>query len=602
MFHPLYFVTKYLYIKINILNNNNILEKHEGVKMNKKIIIIEIILIISLCSSAVANAMSVVSSSNQDINKDLNFNDKLSVESNNNEKISESWAVISGCNPYDDDFAGKQNVKLANHLHRILLKDGWQKDNIKLLTGKVTKDELFDGLSWIEARSDYNDTVFIWLYSHGGRNIFALYDENLHYRELDEKLDKIKCAGMSIYIGACHSGSAIKWLKNENNRVVITSCRASETCDIFSGELYVRGFGGYADYSFTYGDNNGVVTAEESYKYLLERDFSLETPQWIDNYNGQLHLVFQNNLSGGKKDQIPCCTVDGGDSDTYLLFGLNYGWKKVHVAQSFTPSVNVLTKIDLSIYGDEDSASLKVSIRKDLTSEDLASVIIPPDNVPGYHDLWWLEVDFEPDIEVEPGEKYYIICSSVPEENEEEHVYYQWESISDISYDGGECYISEDNGETWQIYREIPDLFFVTYGYNKGGNFPPYIPRRPAGEVNGKKDTEYLYYVLTQDYDKDQIYYLFDWGDGSDSGWLGPYDSGYALGASHKWFSNGKYNVKVKAKDIYGTETDWSDSLMVSISKGKSSKTIQYNFLQKHLDHFPLFEQILQRLSIFIQR
>jgi hypothetical protein len=33
----------------------------------------------------------------------------------------------------------------------------------------------------------------------------------------------------------------------------------------------------------------------------------------------------------------------------------------------------------------------------------------------------------------------------------------------------------------------------------------------------------------------DEIYYLFDWGDGTDIGWLGPYDSVDTVTASHTW-------------------------------------------------------------------
>jgi hypothetical protein len=67
------------------------------------------------------------------------------------------------------------------------------------------------------------------------------------------------------------------------------------------------------------------------------------------------------------------------------------------------------------------------------------------------------------------------------------------------------------------------------------------------------------------DPDGDDILYMFDWGDGTNSGWLGPYASGITITASHKWTSSGIYLVKVKAKDIYGSESGWSDSLTVII-------------------------------------
>ncbi|RKX98263.1 MAG: hypothetical protein DRP55_08335 [Spirochaetes bacterium] len=57
--------------------------------------------------------------------------------------------------------------------------------------------------------------------------------------------------------------------------------------------------------------------------------------------------------------------------------------------------------------------------------------------------------------------------------------------------------------------------------------------------------------------DGDSVYYLFDWGDGSDSGWRGPYTSLTTAFATHLWSSPGTYYVKVKAKDEQGAVSRW---------------------------------------------
>jgi len=57
---------------------------------------------------------------------------------------------------------------------------------------------------------------------------------------------------------------------------------------------------------------------------------------------------------------------------------------------------------------------------------------------------------------------------------------------------------------------------------------------------------------------------MWDWGDGSYSAWLGPFDSGEVISASHAW-SKGSYNIKVKAKDVLGAESNWSDPLILII-------------------------------------
>jgi hypothetical protein len=100
-------------------------------------------------------------------------------------------------------------------------------------------------------------------------------------------------------------------------------------------------------------------------------------------------------------------------------------------------------------------------------------------------------------------------------------------------------------------------------------NICPDIPPRPIGPSSGKINEEQIYRTSTIDNDRDKIFYLFDWGDGSDSGWLGLYESGEECSTSHVWMENGSYEVKVKAKDVYGEESDWSDPIIITMSKNK---------------------------------
>ena len=68
-------------------------------------------------------------------------------------------------------------------------------------------------------------------------------------------------------------------------------------------------------------------------------------------------------------------------------------------------------------------------------------------------------------------------------------------------------------------------------------------------------------YVFTIYYE-DSIYYLFDWGDGTNSGWLGPCNPAIAY---KSWNSPGEYTLRWKAKDMYGAETPWSDPYLITI-------------------------------------
>ena len=123
----------------------------------------------------------------------------------------------------------------------------------------------------------------------------------------------------------------------------------------------------------------------------------------------------------------------------------------------------------------------------------------------------------------------------------------------------------------------------------------PEIPAVPDGPATGRKNIDYTYTSFTTDADGHQIYYKFDWGDGSDSGWLGPINSGNQITATHSWSSKGDYNIKVKAKDGYGEETDWSDPLPIQIPRNRLFPSIFNQMIYT-------IKNILSKLDVKIDR
>jgi hypothetical protein len=95
-------------------------------------------------------------------------------------------------------------------------------------------------------------------------------------------------------------------------------------------------------------------------------------------------------------------------------------------------------------------------------------------------------------------------------------------------------------------------------------NQPPNNPARPDGPTTGGSNIQYSYTTTTTDPESQQVYYLWSWGDSMGS-WFGPFDSGVPAQATHNWSMAGDYLVKVKAKDVEGFESGWSDSLTVHI-------------------------------------
>jgi len=121
----------------------------------------------------------------------------------------------------------------------------------------------------------------------------------------------------------------------------------------------------------------------------------------------------------------------------------------------------------------------------------------------------------------------------------------------------------------------------------------PNKPTRPDGPTEGDAGAYYTYTTSTTDPDGDEVYYLFDWGDGTNSGWLGPYYSGEICHIEHSFSSSGEFWIKVKAKDFYGIQGQWSDPLGVSMPRNKIP---QFPILQKLLERFtrafPIFRLI----------
>jgi len=99
-------------------------------------------------------------------------------------------------------------------------------------------------------------------------------------------------------------------------------------------------------------------------------------------------------------------------------------------------------------------------------------------------------------------------------------------------------------------------------------NSPPDTPPAPSGPNEGVTEAEYTFSAKTDDPEGDKIYYLFDWGDGTDSGWVGPYSSGMPGEATKSWTTGGDYNVKVKAKDEGDSESEWSNNHPITIVEG----------------------------------
>ena len=64
------------------------------------------------------------------------------------------------------------------------------------------------------------------------------------------------------------------------------------------------------------------------------------------------------------------------------------------------------------------------------------------------------------------------------------------------------------------------------------------------------------------------------------------------MNLSHSWEKSDTYTIKVKAKDIYGMESEWSE-LQVTMPR---DKIIIGSLLQRLFELFPLLEVVLSKI------
>lgn len=114
---------------------------------------------------------------------------------------------------------------------------------------------------------------------------------------------------------------------------------------------------------------------------------------------------------------------------------------------------------------------------------------------------------------------------------------------------------------------------------------PPNTPNI-EGPSTGKTGISYVFNATTADPDRDDIFYLFDWGDGSFSEWLGPVGSGVTVSKDHRWEEKTTYSLRVKARDEYYHESNWSEPITISLPKHKSFDFPFLRLISEYLNWF----------------
>ena len=140
---------------------------------------------------------------------------------------------------------------------------------------------------------------------------------------------------------------------------------------------------------------------------------------------------------------------------------------------------------------------------------------------------------------------------------------------SDISGFGA-CWMNEDDGYSY-------------FGAISSGD-PPVAPTI-SGPGSGSPGTTYTFTITATDPDGDDVYYYVDWGDDTNSGWIGPFASGTGGTATHSWSEEGDFVITAKAKDENGLI---GPEATKSISMPRSRSMLNF------LENFPILYQFLK--------
>jgi PKD repeat protein len=158
-----------------------------------------------------------------------------------------------------------------------------------------------------------------------------------------------------------------------------------------------------------------------------------------------------------------------------------------------------------------------------------------------------------------------------------------WGYLSQLYYAPTAGYLAKvDEGLNWENGSIEAEFHLELLGTNyDAGNYPPNKPDKPYGQTIGEIEKDYSYSTQTTDPNGDEVYYFFDWGDDTDSGWIGPYASGETVSTAHRWYNKGVYNVIVKAKDESGIVGAWSEPLSVLIAGDPKVEILMHRIEKK---------------------
>jgi outer membrane protein assembly factor BamB len=388
----------------------------------------------------------------------------------------------------------------------------------------------------------------------------------------------IYCGSHDTYLYALYPNGTLKWKYKTDDWIRISPCIADD------GTVYIVSLDGYLyainpDGSFKWKTNVGAGTSptigQDGIVYCGYSNLHAVNP-----VNGS--IVWSYNVDGAIKGSTPCNSVDGT-----IFFGTDAGWFyavnsdgtlkwREKIANEFIDSAPAI--------GEDGTVYVGSACKEEIGGS--------------IYNIGYLHAFGIGSLEVDANGPYYGLIN--------EPVHFTGSSSGGYSphsyhWDFGDTYTSVEQNpiHTYVTSSNYTVILTVTDNTSNTSTDTTWAwiqenntqPNKPTinGPINGNAGTSYPYTVSTSDPDNNIIWYNIDWGDNTNTGWIGPYDSGTEITRSHSWNKKGMYIIKVKAKDPYNSESSEA-TLEVTIPRSRfTDNSLFFRFLER----FPLLQKLL---------
>ena len=293
---------------------------------------------------------------------------------------------------------------------------------------------------------------------------------------------------------------------------------------------------------------NGDGTTDLIWEYGLEGSNSVQRPVLYDN------KVYVAKSKVSTPDQIGLLycidAIGNGDGTTDLLWSFetditNYdpsiANEKVYLASSSTTQEHLYC-LDPDGNGDETTNVIWTETRAGRTSPIIAHGVVYVGGI---------------------DQSYYGFSASTG------NTMWDYAHENDTLQLNSPVVVAEVNGQGRLFIKytgitenniHYPDSLYCL------GNQPPAIPTID-GPIEGGIGERLTFSAITTDPEEDDIHYCFNWGDDTDSHWIAAIESNTTVYEGNIWAEAGEYQVRVKAKDVSGGESDWSEPITVDIGQ-----------------------------------